>query len=104
MAGKRLEVVGSVDAGRAVELSPTLFHRAGDIGVGRRSLEDHVLQKVGHARLAVALVPRADQDRQVDGDLGRRRIREQEHAQAIVQAIFGDSLDGCDLLGWFGSR
>ena len=57
--------------GRAVELGAALLHRPGDVGVGGRSLEDHVLEQVGHAGLAVALMPRADQDRQVDRDLGR---------------------------------
>ena len=65
----------------------------------RRSLEDHVLQQVGHARLAVALMPRADQDRQVDGDLGPRRVGEEQHLQPVVQPVLGDSLDRGDLAG-----
>ena len=89
--------------GRAVELARS-FIAPGMLAVGRRSLEDHVFQEVGHARLAVALVPRADQDRQVDSDLGTRLIREQEHAQPVIEAIFGDPLDGGDFLGWFGLR
>ena len=45
----------------------------------RRSLEHHVLQQVGHARLAVTLMPRADEDRQVDGDLGPRWVEKEQH-------------------------
>ena len=36
-----------------------------------RSLEHHVLEQVGHARLTIALMARAHEDGQVDGDLGR---------------------------------
>ena len=98
VAGRQgLEVVGPIDPGRAVELGPALLHGPGDVGVGGRPLEDHVLQQVGHAGLAVALVPRADQDRQVDGDLGAGRIGEQEHAQAVIQPVLGDPLDRGDL-------
>ena len=67
--------------------------------MGGRALEDHVLEKVGHARLAVALVPRAHEDGQVDRHLGAGRIGEQEHAQAVFQAVLRDSLDRGDLLG-----
>ena len=64
-----------------------------------RSLEHHVLQQVGHARLAVTLMPRADEDRQVDGDLGPRRIGKEQHLQPVGQPILGDSLDRGDLAG-----
>ena len=95
--GQGLEVVGPVHVGRAVELGPALLHGPGDVRVGRRPLEDHVLQQVGHAGLAVALVPRADQDGQVDGHLGTRRVGEQEDAQAVVQPVLGDPFHRRDL-------
>ena len=85
--------------GRAVELGPALLHGPGDVGVGGRALEDHVLEQVGHAGLAVALVPRADQDGQVDRDLGTGRVGEQEHAQAVIEPVLGDPLHARDLLG-----
>ena len=84
--------------------APRSFMSPGDVGVGGRSLEEHVLEQVGHAGLAVALVARADQDRQVDGDLGPRGVGEQEHAQAVVQPVLGDPLDRRDLLELFGRR
>ena len=62
-----------------------------------RSLEHHVLQQVGHARLAVTFVARADENCQVDGDLGTRRVGEKQHVQPIGQPILGDSLDRGDL-------
>ena len=65
----------------------------------RRSLEHHVLQQVGHARLAVTLVPRADEDGQVDGDLGPRWVGKEQHLQPVGQAILRDSLDRGDLAG-----
>ena len=65
--------------------------------MGGSALEDHVLEEVGHAGFAVAFVPRADQDGQVDGDLGSGRVGEQEDTEAVFEPIFRDSLDRCDL-------
>ena len=69
--------------------------------MGRRPLEDHVLEKVGHARLAVSFVPRPDQHSQVDRHLGAGRIGEQEHSQAVFQAVLRDSFNRSDL-SWCG--
>ena len=45
-------------------------------------------------RLAVALVARADEVRHVDGDVGLGGIGEEQDAQAVVEAVLGDALDG----------
>src|SRR5262249_19555617 len=68
------------------------------LGEGGGALEEHVLQQVGHAGLAVALVARADEDRHVDGDLGGGVVGEEEEADAVVVAGLGDALDGGGLL------
>ena len=80
-----------------LKLAPVVLQRLGDLRVGGRALEDHVLEQVGHAGFAVALVPRADEHGQVDGDLGRERIGEEQHAQAVVEPVFGDPLDRRDV-------
>ena len=67
-----------------------------DVRVLRRALEDHVLEQVGHARLAVALVAGANEVGDVDGDRRLRRVREEQHAQAVRQPVFGDAFDRCD--------
>ena len=65
--------------------APRSFMRRG-CRVGGRPLEDHVLEQVGHAGLAVALVPRADEDGQVDGDLGAGRVGKEQHLAGRCQA------------------
>ncbi len=58
----RLEIVGPVHPGCAVEGGTALAKRFGDVAMSRRALEKHVLQQVRHARFAVAFVARPDQD------------------------------------------
>ena len=61
-------------------------------------LEEHVLQQVRHARLAIAFVARAHQVSHVDRHLGLRSVGEKQDVQAVGQDVFGDALDGGDLL------
>ena len=70
----------------------------------RSSLEHHVFEQVGHARLAVPFVPRADEDRQVhrDGRLGR--IGKQEQPQPVLELVFGNPLDRRHLARPLGRR
>ena len=75
------------------------MQRLGNLRVRRRALEDHVLEQVGHAGFAVAFVPRADEDGQVDGDRGPRRVGKEQHLQAVVEPVLGDALDRLDLRG-----
>ena len=65
---------------------------------GGRALEDHVLEQVGHAGLAVALVPGADQNGHVDRDGRPRRLREKQDAGAVGEPVFGHAFDRGDLL------
>ena len=64
----------------------------------RRPFEDHVLQQVGHARFAVAFVPRADEHGHVHGDRRPRMIGIEQQPQAVVELVLGDAFDGRDLL------
>ena len=82
--------------------APWSLRALGTSGWVGRALEDHVLEQVGHAGLAVAFVARADEDGQVDGDVGRRGIGEEQNAQAVVEAVFGDTFDGGDLFQRWG--
>src|ERR1700730_8435840 len=50
------------------------------------------------AGLAVALVPRADQDRHVDGDRRPRRRGEEQYARPVRQAVLGHAFDGGNFL------
>ncbi len=100
VAGRqRLEVVGAIDPGRAVEPGPAFLQGLGNVRMRRRALEDHVLQQVGHAGFAVAFVARADEDRQVDGHGRLRSVGKQQHDQAVVEPVFGDALDRANLGG-----
>jgi hypothetical protein len=51
-----------------------------------------------HARLAVSLMPRPDQHGHVHRDGRARLVWEQQHTQAVVKLVFGDTLNGDDLL------
>ena len=66
--GHGFEIVRAIDPGGAVEVSAVVAEGLGNVLVLRRALEKHVLEQVGHAGFAVALVPRPDQDREVHGD------------------------------------
>ena len=60
------------------------------------ALEHHVLQQVRHAGFAIALVARADHIGDVHRDRRLGVIGEQQHLQAVVEAVFGDAFDGGD--------
>jgi hypothetical protein len=89
----RLEVVGAVVRGRAVPARAAARELALDVGEVGRALEQHVLEQVRHAFLAVAFVARADQVDDVHGDRVGARIGQGEDLQAVGQPVFGDPLD-----------
>ena len=99
---ERLEVVRAVPRRRAVELRAAAADRRENVGKLRRALEQHVLEQMRHARLAVALVDGADEVRHVDGDRRFRRIAEQQHLQAVVEPVLGDAFDGRHARDAFG--
>ena len=53
VGGEAGEVIGAVEPGAAVGAQATLVELRPDVAVGRRALEDEVLEQVGHARLAI---------------------------------------------------
>ena len=100
VAGREgLEVVRAVNVRRAVEAGAVIAQRLRHLRESRRPLEDEVLEEVGHSRLAVALVPRADEDRHVDRDRRPRRIGEEDEPGAVVEDVLGHPFDGGDRLG-----
>ena len=88
-----LVVVRAVDPGGAVDLESALVESTSGFRMILRAFEDHVLEQVGHAGFAVALVPRADQVRDVDRGRGLGRIGKQQDPQAVVEPVLGDALD-----------
>lgn len=87
------EVIGAIRRGGAVGLQATARELAQRVADGGRALEQHVLEQVGHAGLAVVLVARSHQVRHVDRGGGLGRVGRQQHAQAVGQAVFGNALD-----------
>jgi len=63
-----------------------------------------MFEQMRHAGLAVTLVPRADEHRQVDGYFGLGVVGKEQRAQAVVELIFSNSLDRGHHArrGWFG--
>ena len=92
--GKGFEVVGAVEGGGAVPARTALHELFLDVRKAGAALEQHVLEQVRHAFLAVAFVARADQVGDVDGDRVHRAVRHQHDAQAVGQAVLADPFDG----------
>jgi hypothetical protein len=95
---KRLEVVRTVVPGRTVRLRPALLEQLEHVVMARRAFEHHVLEQVRHARFAVAFESRADEVSDVDGDVGLRRVGEQQNLETVVEPVLGDALDASDLV------
>src|SRR5205807_631878 len=103
--GESLEVVGAVEPRRAVEIDSALSHRGHEVASRRSSLEYHVLEQVRHPGLAVVFHARADEIGDVDGGLGLRCVRKQQHLETIGKIVFGDALDRWSLArAWWKSR
>jgi hypothetical protein len=75
-------------------LGAVVLQLLGDFWMARRALEEHVLQQMRHARLAVTLLPRTHQHRQIHGHLGLRVVGKKQNPQAIVELVFADAFDG----------
>jgi len=93
IGGEAGEIVGAVAGGRAVGLQAAAREFAHGVAGGGRALEQHVFQQVRHARLAVVFVARAHQVGHVDGGGGLGFVGNQQHPQAVGQAVFGDAFD-----------
>ena len=84
---------------RAVERGRRRRRRAmrgdlfGRLGMLRRPLEEHVLEQVRHPCLPVALVPRADEIRDVHRRLRLRLVREEKNAKPVRKPVLSDSFD-----------
>ena len=96
---QRFEIVRAVEPRRSIGSRAVRGQLLVDLGVVRRALEEHVLEQVRHARLAVVLVARADLVGEVDRDRGLRRVGKEQHAQTVSEPVLGDAFDRCDLDG-----
>ena len=92
--GEGLEVVRAVDVCRAVEAGAMVAQRLRHLRESRRSLEDKVLEEVGHPCLTVALVARADEHRHVDRDRRSRRVGKEHEPGAVVEGVLRYPFDG----------
>ena len=92
-ARHNFEVVRAVVPSAAVPLRAAVVEFLRNIQVARRPLEDHVLDQVRHAGLAVALVPRPDHHGQVHRDRGLGRVGDEQDLEPVGQRVFGDPLD-----------
>jgi hypothetical protein len=92
------EVIGAVEPGTSVGPTSEGRQRLCWVRVRRRPLEKQVLEQVGHARLAVVLLPRADEVSEVDRHRRLGRVGKQKHPKAVGQPVLGDSLDLGDSL------
>ncbi|KAG1256384.1 hypothetical protein G6F65_016335 [Rhizopus arrhizus] len=93
VGGEAGEIVGAVAGGRAVGLQAAARKLAHGVAGGGRALEQHMFKQVRHAGLAVVLVARADQIGHVDRGRGLGFVGDQQHSQAIGQAVFGDAFN-----------
>src|SRR3989449_8208272 len=75
-----------------------------DVGKVLRALEQHVLEEVRHAFLAVALVARADEVHDVHRHRVGARVGYRQDLQAVWQPVLGDPLDRRDALRQVGGE
>ena len=94
--GEGLVVIGAIERCRAVPARALGGELGLDVRVAGGALEQQVLQQVGHARLAVALVARTDEVDDIDGHGVERAVGHQQHLQAVIEAVFGNALDRCE--------
>ena len=97
---QRLVIIHPVAGRASVELGAMLLKRLGNVRMPGCSLEDHVLQQVRHAGLAIPLLPGAHQHRHVHRHLGLRLVRHQQGPQTVVELVFSDPLHRSDFAGW----
>ena len=90
---ERFVVVRAVVPGGPVVLHAALAHRVDETSGCRCSFEHQMLEQVRHAGLAVVLVTRADEIRDVHRGLGLACIRKQQHLEAVRERVFTDALD-----------
>ena len=89
---ERLVVVRAVEPRGAVGEGTVFGEFVVDIRVIGGALENQMLEQVGHARFAIALVPGAHHVGDVHGDLLLASVRKQQEAQAVRQPILGNPL------------
>ena len=96
--GELRVVVGPVVGGRAVPTHAAPAELLLRVGMRVGSLEQHVLEQVRHAGFAGAFMARADPVHHVHRHHRPRAVGTEQDAQPVVEPVFGDALDGDDLL------
>ena len=89
--GKRLEVIGAVKIGGAVDVAGAVCFQVMKVLLGPdvlRALEHHVFEQVGEAGAPGAFVRGTDVVPQVDRDQGKPVILRQDHLQPVLQSVF----------------
>src|SRR6266404_1311979 len=99
-----LEIVCAIEESRAVGTRAVLGQFLRDVWVILRALIHQVLEQVSHTGLSVVLMSRANQISGVNGDGFLRLVGEQEDAQTVREAVFGEAFNGGDALDAFGKR
>ena len=97
VGGETGEVVGAVQPGRTIGAQPPFGELGPDLAVPRRALEQQVLQQMRHAGFAVVLVFAADPVGHVDGGGGPAVVLNQQHLQAVGQAVLDNPFHRGDL-------
>ena len=87
--GDGFVVVGAVVGGGAVEIGAVVGELLLDVAAGLGLLEQHVLEQVRHAGLAVTLVPGADEVGHVDRHLRLGVVGKQEDVQPVREGVLG---------------
>ena len=82
-------VAGEGVVGPAGELHAAVEFAGADLG---RAVEHHVLDEMGHPGDAGPLVPRADAEERIKGDVGDAVVFEKQDFQAVVQIVDLDVL------------
>ncbi len=91
MGGHGLEVVGALEAGRAVERAARALHQL-EVAVARdlrRALEHQVLEKVSQAGTPLDFVAGADVVPEADRRHGGQVVLGEHHAQTVGKAVLG---------------
>ncbi len=104
VGGKGFEIIGAVERSRAVEAGTVALELVLDLRMPGRALEQHVLEQVRHAGFAVALVARADQVGNIDGDGVLRGVGKEQDLEPVRQPVLGNALDRGDFADRFGIR
>ena len=94
---RRVELRGVVRRQAVLARGAAVLEELPHAAVARAALEHHVLDQVGHAGLAVALLARADVDHGVDGEGRSGGVGDEQDLEAVGEPVLGHAFDRPDL-------